>query len=74
MSTKAIRELIEDAGRRDDSRRYELTQKALAEVEAIEKAAGVVVDVLGKASAAQDEERMTDALSVMERVASGATT
>ena len=44
MSTKAIRELIEDAGKWDDTRRYELTQKALAEVAAIEKAAGNLVE------------------------------
>ena len=38
MSTKAIRALIEDAGNWDDSKRHELMEAALAEVEAVERA------------------------------------
>lgn len=42
MSTKKIRELIENAGNVDDFLRCQLAEEAIAEVEAIEKACGIL--------------------------------
>jgi hypothetical protein len=72
MSTKAIRELIEDAGKRDDTRRYELTQKALEEVEALEGMGAVLITCDITAPRDVTVEGFTPAMVTLGRLAKAA--
>jgi len=69
MSTKNIRAVLAWARSNAPSAWDTSVADALSELGGIESAARIVVDVLSKAPNPQEEEPMTDALAVLERIA-----